>query len=67
MLFIAFNLGDFKNQTRRDSTRVSFRMIYSKSFRTAREVVRTQFKGDWALIPKRVFDRGIVQARRMSP
>lgn len=63
MIFIAFNLDDFHRQHKDACTRVSLRFINLKNFESAKQFIKDHYKGAWAIVPKKTFDKGIVHAR----
>ena len=62
MTFIVFNLADFHVQQRDATTRVGVRFVQAKNMEKAKELMRRYYPGAWAIVPKKIFDRGIVHA-----
>ena len=58
MLFLAFDLSSFSSSS--DSA-MKMRIVEHRNFESAKEFVSTCFPGTWAIVPKKLFDRGIVQ------
>ena len=58
MHFIAFNLSKPKNY--QDESHVSMRIVKSKNLDACKAFMRSHYPGHWAIIPKSVFDKGLV-------
>jgi len=62
LTFIVFNLTDFHVQQRDATTRVGVRFVQARSLEKAKEFMRRYYLGAWAIVPKKIFDKGIVHA-----
>ena len=62
MKFLVFDLNDFHTQQRDAKTRVGVRFVDAKNIEKAKEFMRTYYPGAWAVVPKKIFDKGIVHA-----
>jgi len=62
MTFIVFSLDDFHTQQRDATTRVGVRFVKARNLDKAKGFMRTYYPGAWAIVSKKVFDKGIVHA-----
>jgi len=63
--FIAFNLDDFHKQSNSGAT-VRVKFIGAKDLDGAKDLASRHYGGAWAVVPRQVFDKGIVLAREGS-
>jgi hypothetical protein len=49
-------------QQRDATTRVGVRFVQAKNMEKAKELMRCYYPGAWAIVPKKIFDRGIIHA-----
>ena len=61
MHFIAFSLDDFHIQ-KKDGTKVGVRFVEAKSLDAAKRFMGRHYPGAWAVVAKKIFDKGIIYA-----
>ena len=60
MIFVAFNMSEILTPARGKLPTCGLRMVEAKSLDDAKAFMRKFYPGHWAIIPKKVYDQGVV-------
>jgi hypothetical protein len=60
MIFVAFNMRQILAPPRDELPSCGLRMVEAKSLDDAKAFMRKFYPGHWAIIPKKVYDQGVV-------
>jgi len=63
MIFVALELGNLYTSSAQPA-KIGIRYIDADDMDDARSIINTNYSGQWALIPKNVFDEGIVYSKK---
>jgi hypothetical protein len=60
MIFVAFDLRQILVPGRVDPPACALRIVEARNLQDAKTFMRKYYPGHWAIIPKRVYDQGVI-------
>jgi hypothetical protein len=62
MIFIAFDIRRILSPPKEELPTCGLRMVEAKSLDEAKAFMRKFYPGHWAIIPKKVYDQGVINS-----